>query len=58
MLMPASSSAPASKLAMIFIRSPSSFGIACICRRNVDYDTGGADKPPELSLRRAFAWLN
>jgi hypothetical protein len=56
--MPASSSAPASKLAMIFIRSPSSFGVACICRRNVDYDTGGADKPPGLSLEHALAWHN
>jgi hypothetical protein len=56
--MPASSSAPASKLAMIFIGSPSSFGVACICRRNVDYDTGGADKPPGLSVEHALAWHN
>jgi hypothetical protein len=55
MVMPASSAAPASKLVIIFIGSPSMLGVAYVYRRNMDCHTGGAHKTPESSLRRSFA---
>ena len=47
--MPASSSVAASKLVMIFIGSPSSFGVAHVFRRNM------VATPAELAGAWAFA---